>query len=734
MLPDISLWSTIFDATCLGLALVFVLLLLWHDWHKRPTQILAVFVGVLLAWNAGLMVLRAVQSVGYDLDDLLVGMALVDGGIAASNVAFYALISSLTGGRSSRLIQVAILSIVMIVVLRVAFSSWVPDSMSPSMGGQPRLDYMTSLFYVLYTGAALYSLFEQRRKIDSPLIHVGSLLFAGGQFLALLNVRVGISALATNAIALGGLLLVLSLVASEIIIPLATRARQVETLHRVNQRIIGESRLALVLEEIARQAAEWVKGDAGGVFLRQGDALVFVAGYNMPEAYLGTRLSEEDGVVGLAAKTRRSQHIENYRSEWSGSPDFPHAPTAFASLIAIPVGSPEAVYGVVIAVTGHHGRTLKMDDVYRLELLAPQVALAVSYTNFLDLKTDLAETIEENRQQLETVLISTESPVLAVDRQMRLIFANPAAQAVLNLHGAVLGDDITSHLPLEVVARDLRALAVGLRSGAGYLSEVTLNDRIYQCHLARLGRARRAGWVAVLNDVTQLKELDRLKGEILRMVSHDLKNPLMSAMLQIDLIRHQNGDQSSAPIDNIEHQLERMERIIRGVLDVERLRHGVLKLYPAAFAPIVESAARDLRRLADDSDIRLDVVVGDELSVWCDEHHAERAVSNLIENAIKFTLKGGEVHIRAAQQDEHVMLIVRDNGIGIPESIQPNIFQRFFRGRQPGFEHATGTGLGLALVRAIMDNHRGAVWFESREGEGTTFFLRFRRADEADIA
>ena len=85
--------------------------------------------------------------------------------------------------------------------------------------------------------------------------------------------------------------------------------------------------------------------------------------------------------------------------------------------------------------------------------------------------------------------------------------------------------------------------------------------------------------------------------------------------------------------------------------------------------------------------------------------------------------------IKGAVQEDAVVVLVRDTGVGIPESIQPNIFQRFFRGQQRGFEFVSGTGLGLALVRAIMDNHGGQVWFESREGEGTTFFLRFQRSD-----
>jgi len=383
-----------------------------------------------------------------------------------------------------------------------------------------------------------------------------------------------------------------------------------------------------------------------------------------------------------------------------------------------------------MAVTGTQGRLLRADDVYRLELLAPQAALVIGYTGLLDLKTTLADAIEDNRQQLETVLVSTESPVIAVNRKMRLIFANPAATLILGLAEVQVGDDIITKLPVEMFPPNLRALAQDLKTSNGHIFEVILNSRTYQCHLARLGQLRGGGWVAVLNDVTQLKELDRMKGEMIRMVSHDLKNPLMAAMLQIDLIRYRNNGESSESVDIMERQMERMNRIIRGVLDVERLRGGSLRLTPAYVAPIIEKAIDDLQRLADEAGITIDYETSEDLVILCDEDHVERAISNLIENAIKFTARGGNISVRSVAQEESVIVIIRDSGVGIPEEIQPKIFQRFFRGQQRGFEYATGTGLGLALVRAIMDNHKGQVWFESRDGEGTTFYLRFQRADE----
>jgi len=727
-----SLLSVLFDGVTLALAFVFLLLLLWHDWRKRQTQTLAIFLFVLMAWNAGLMLIRASFLAGQSATSLFVGIALIEGGIAASNVAFYAFISTLAGNRSPRLIRVSAISITAVVAMRLAFSLWIWSSDSfVNIVQQPRVDGLPIMFYLFYAGMALNTLYSQRRKITSGFVRAGSFLFATGQFLALVNTNVGISSLATNASTLGALLIVLSIVDAEMIRPLAERDRQVATLHKVGQEIAGQPRLIPVLEEIARQAAEWVGGDAGGIFLRHEDQLVLVAGHNLPLSYIGHKLSLEAGIAGLVSRTGRAQRVENYKSDWIGiQPDFPHAFIAFGSMIAVPIVSRDQVSGVLIAVTGTQGRLLRADDVYRLELLAPQAALVIGYTGLLDLKTSLAETIEDNRQQLETVLVSTESPVIAVNRRMRLIFANPAANLILGLGDAQVGDEIMTKLPVEMFPPNLRTLAQDLKTSNGHIFEVILNSRTYQSHLARLGRLRGGGWVAVLNDVTQLKELDRMKGEMIRMVSHDLKNPLMAAMLQIDLIRYRNGGESSESVDIMERQMERMNRIIRGVLDVERLRSGSLRLTPAYVAPIIEKAVDDLRRLAEEAGISVDYEASDELIILCDEDHVERAISNLVENAIKFTPRDGSVSVRSVAQEESVIVIVKDSGVGIPEETQPKIFQRFFRGQQRGFEYATGTGLGLALVRAIMDNHKGLVWFESREGEGTTFYLRFQRVEE----
>ena len=106
-----------------------------------------------------------------------------------------------------------------------------------------------------------------------------------------------------------------------------------------------------------------------------------------------------------------------------------------------------------------------------------------------------------------------------------------------------------------------------------------------------------------------------------------------------------------------------------------------------------------------------------------DREQFQRVLVNLIENAVKFTLNEGSVRVQAYEEDDQVIFSIADNGVGIPESIQGRVFERFFRGRQKGVEHISGSGLGLNLVKTIVEGHKGRIWLESKEGIGTTFFV-----------
>lgn len=720
--------TIVFDGVVLALAASFTLLLLWHDYNKRQISLFALFLGLVICWNVGAMALNL--EVVFNVQAPLggIGLALLEVGFSGASVAFYAFTSALAGVRSQRFVQLTMIAVGVTVVARLIFAT---PQVTPGDGGDTRLDSLPAIFYFAFSIIGLNLLFVYRRKIQATTIRLGALLFVLGQGLTFLNPALGIVAVATNLSSVGVLLIAVGIIRREVIRPLAERNRQITTLHSVSKEIAGQPHLTTVLHEISRQAAEWVGGDAAGVFLRDENHLVLTAIYNLPESVRNYRLALDAGVAGQAVRLGRSQLVENYVRDWRYQPDMPYAMETFGAFIAVPLMYQGTTSGVLFAVAGHQGRLFTSDDVFRLELLSPQAALAIAYSDLIDGQRTLMRQVEDSRHQLESLLISTENPVVAVDRNLHVIFANPAANQLIGVSSTEDAGRITGTIPREYLPPNMRAMLRDLQLFKVHIYEITVGATTLQCHVARLGGARSDGFVAVLNDVTRLKELDRMKGEMIRMVSHDLKNPLMGALLHVDLLHGMNLPQIEESVTVVERQLERMDRIIRGVLDLERMRTGRLQLSLHDLRPVVEKVASDLDRLAREAKITVSVEFEvEEPVIQCDIDQVERALSNLVENALKFTPPGGAIRITVREDDSaHISVDVADSGIGIPEDIQAQVFERFFRGRQRGFEHVSGSGLGLAIVKTIMDGHKGQVLLHSVVDEGTTFTLRFLKGE-----
>jgi signal transduction histidine kinase len=407
-----------------------------------------------------------------------------------------------------------------------------------------------------------------------------------------------------------------------------------------------------------------------------------------------------------------SLYIENYSRDWKSEDDLKYARSTFGAVVCVPLRYREEVIGVLLVVTGKQGRLFRREEIQVLELLGAQAAVALAHTR-------LFEEVESARSTLETLLNSTENPVVAFDGTYSLIFANPAALKLSTLNTA-----IREHRIHELLLRDSDA--------QDKVYEIKLDERDYLCHLAQLGSVQLEGWVAVMQDVTQLKELDRMKSEMVRMVSHDLKNPLMGALLYMDLLRETATPPQNEMLNVIEQQMDRMQRIIRGVLDVEKVRVSSVLNEVLAVEPLIERAMAELRRQADSKQILFDAeIVDDTLCFIGDADQFQRALVNLMENAIKFSSDGGRVQVRAYREGDQVVFCVEDNGIGIPDELHDRVFDRFFRGRQQGVEHVAGSGLGLSIVKTIAENHRGRVWLENASTQGTRFYISVPLASAA---
>lgn len=225
-------------------------------------------------------------------------------------------------------------------------------------------------------------------------------------------------------------------------------------------------------------------------------------------------------------------------------------------------------------------------------------------------------------------------------------------------------------------------------------------------------------------------ELDRIKSEMIRMTSHDLKNPLQAALANLDLLRDDLDEQTRSnpeielSLRTIYKQLDRMIRIIGGILDIERARQGVHLNEVCNPTLLVNAAFDELASIARDRNITLRMQSSEDVPSFIgDKAQFQRALVNLIENAIKFSPSDGEVCVVVEWAEEKLLFRVIDEGIGIPDEIADRIFERFFRGQQSGAEHISGSGLGLSLVKTVVESHHGHIWVEKRPSRGSIFVI-----------
>jgi signal transduction histidine kinase len=216
------------------------------------------------------------------------------------------------------------------------------------------------------------------------------------------------------------------------------------------------------------------------------------------------------------------------------------------------------------------------------------------------------------------------------------------------------------------------------------------------------------------------------RDSLMGIVAHDLRNPLGSILMQTAMLKR-SGDQaerrSRKPVESIERGAKRMNRLIQDLLDVTKLEAGRLSIQQARVDPgrQVSDAVEAQRTLADAASLTIESYVEPDLpEVWADRERLLQVFENLIGNAIKFTNPGGRIDVGATRGNAEVLFRVSDTGAGIDATNLPHVFDRFWQA--PGARRH-GAGLGLPIVKGIVEAHHGRIWAESEAGHGSTFFF-----------
>ena len=357
--------------------------------------------------------------------------------------------------------------------------------------------------------------------------------------------------------------------------------------------------------------------------------------------------------------------------------------------------------------------------------------------------------ISDERARLQAIVSSMVEGVLVLDRDGRIVLLNAAAEQMLGLAPAVVGQrllEVLRHHALNELVYWVLAssagrseeIAIGVsRAGASNgpagLGSAAGEARIFQVQ-ASVARATVLGAVLVFHDITEIRRLERVRKDFVANVSHELRTPLTSIAGYIEALLDGAKDDSrqcAEFLQIIKRHAAGLNAIVADLLQLSSIESGQYRWRREAvrISDLVEAAVRVVAPAA--AGKRQFVTAGavaTELEVYGDSGKLGEVLINLLDNAVKYTPAGGRIGIEVEPGAETVEIRVSDSGIGIPPADQARIFERFFRVDRARSRELGGTGLGLAIVKHIVEAHAGRVAVESVPGKGSRFTVTLQRA------
>lgn len=493
------------------------------------------------------------------------------------------------------------------------------------------------------------------------------------------------------------------------------RRRTADTLADLAKLVNSTLELDQVLSLALQQLSGLIAYDTASILLVEGDNLVIEAcsGFENPQALLGATFQVEEG--NISHKVMRSQQVRvvddvQQLPEWGHNRSDVEGYQQIHAWIGAPLIVRDESVGLLVLDKFQVGFFTE-EDGETAAAFATQIATAIHNARLY--RTTLLQ-----RDRLSSILNDTTDAVIVLDNANLVWLLNPAAARIVKID------------PAAAIGQPVRVLRLPELEAA--LGKVQQNRHPTRVEIARsnhsfnasIAPVRDAGWVVVMQDITPLKELDRLRTEWVAAVSHDLKNPIQVIQLGAALL------EMDGPLNEL--QLERVMIIMRGaeqlrslvtnVLDLARLEAGpairmadlnLPDVILAAFSEVEHLAQKQQQQLINEMSPDLPLLRGDATLL-------QRALVNLLSNAIKYTPAGGAIRLHTSLNKKTVGIEIADNGPGIPAEALPHLFDRFYR--VPGTS-AEGTGLGLSIVKSIVEKHHGSTHVKSTEGVGSTFTI-----------
>jgi two-component system phosphate regulon sensor histidine kinase PhoR len=454
---------------------------------------------------------------------------------------------------------------------------------------------------------------------------------------------------------------------------------------------------------------------------------------------------------------------DEYTSISSGTA---HVATSIGDSLTIPLTVENRIIGMLSLFDEREG-AFDRELLQLTTMIADYAAVALENVRLHEREMALWHSAELERHRLERIISSMAEGLLITDARGTIASLNRSAQELFSLAQVdVVQETPTSLRELaaksnvswlsdlaEIVEQALagntimnRELIAGIN---GEYVPLTLSISAAPLHDSTLVPTHPVGVVAVLNDITSHKQIEKLKDEFVSVVSHELRTPLTAIkgytqhlMRRIErrLREARQAQKKSDPLTEppetydlrslhiVQSQTEHLERLVNDLLDLSRVQWGELHLQYSNFylADLLSERVQLAQVSAELHTIYLDIQVQDS-RVVADQLRISQVVGSILDNAVKFSPQGRQVTVKLEEQNNDYLISVTDEGIGVSPEYFDHIFERFYRVRNIASRQYSGIGLGLFVAKAIVEAHGGNIWLSSNQGVGSTFYFTLPR-------
>ena len=474
-----------------------------------------------------------------------------------------------------------------------------------------------------------------------------------------------------------------------------------EMIVRIGRKVTSVLDLDGVLTNIVDAAVDMSGAEEGSLLLLDENSgeLYMRASRNFQEDFVKTfRLPIRDTLVGQVLRTGKPLLIDEK------TPQKIKTSYLVYTIIYVPIMLKERVIGVLEIDNRQSGKTFNDYHVTLLTALADYAAIALENTR-------LYTQSESEREKLETILAGIEDGVIVVDSDRRLILMNRRAREAL---------EVTEENLIGKRARDIiqHPEMVDFLRGANMSSparvELSLKDgRVMNTQITPIPEI---GLVVTMQDITHLKELDRIKTDFVNTISHDLRSPLTAILGYVELIERvgEVTAQQKEFIRRVQLSVHSITALINDLLDLGRIEAGFdTQKEVVHLATIINYAIEGLRNRAGSKSQELVMELPELLQpVLGNPVRLRQMVTHLLINAINYSGDGAKIDLSGQAEAGQVILQIKDSGPGIPPADLPYIFDKFYRASNTPSD-IPGSGLGLAIVKSIVDDHLGRIWVDS---------------------